>query len=52
MYLQSVSKRIYSVETTYGINSVISNLMTFVENAETRQFLFLVVLILSWLTCS
>jgi hypothetical protein len=26
---------IYSVETTYGINSVISKLMTFVENAET-----------------
>jgi hypothetical protein len=32
---------IYSVETTYGINSVMSKLMTFVENAETGQFLFL-----------
>jgi hypothetical protein len=29
---------IYSVETTYGINSVISKLTTFVENAETGQF--------------
>jgi hypothetical protein len=28
-------KYIYSVETTYGINSVKSILMTFVENAET-----------------
>jgi hypothetical protein len=36
-----------SVETIYGINSVISKLMTFVENAETGQFLFLIVLILS-----
>jgi hypothetical protein len=26
---------IYSVEITYGINSVISKLMTFAENAET-----------------
>jgi hypothetical protein len=43
---------LYSVETTYGINSVISKLMTFVENAETGQFLFLIVLILSWFTCS
>jgi hypothetical protein len=42
---------IYSVETTYGINSVISKLMTFVENAETGQFLFLIV-ILSCFTCS
>jgi hypothetical protein len=25
----------YSLETTYGINSVISKLMTIVENAET-----------------
>jgi hypothetical protein len=32
------------VETTYAINSVISKLMTFVENAETGQFLFLMVL--------
>jgi hypothetical protein len=42
----------YSVETTYGINSVISKLMTFVENAETGQFLFLIVLILICFTCS
>jgi hypothetical protein len=42
----------YSVEITYGINSVISKLMTFVENAETRQFLFLIMLILSCFTCS
>jgi hypothetical protein len=37
----------YSVETIYGINSVISKLMTFVENAEIGQFLFMIVLILS-----
>jgi hypothetical protein len=43
---------IYSVETTYGINSVISKLMTFVKNAETGRFLFLMVLILSCFTCS
>jgi hypothetical protein len=43
---------IYSVETTNGINSVISKLMTFVENAEAGQFLFLIVLILSCFTCS
>jgi hypothetical protein len=43
---------IYSVEITYGINSIISKLMTFVENAETGQFLFLVILILSYFTCS
>jgi hypothetical protein len=43
---------IYSVEITYGINSVISKLMTFVENAETGQFLFLIMLILSYFTCS
>jgi hypothetical protein len=43
---------LYSVETTYGINSVISKLMTFIENAETGQFLFLIVLILSCFTCS
>jgi hypothetical protein len=30
----------YSVEITYGINSVISKLMTFVENTETGQFFF------------
>jgi hypothetical protein len=42
----------YSVEITYGINSVISKLMTFVENAETGQFLFLIMLILSYFTCS
>jgi hypothetical protein len=34
---------IYSVETTYGINSVISKLMTFVDNAETGQFLFMII---------
>jgi hypothetical protein len=44
--------RIYSVETTYRINSVISKRMTFVENAEIGQFLFLIVLILSYFTCS
>jgi hypothetical protein len=43
---------IYSVETTYGINSVISKQMTLVENAETGQFLFLMVLILSCFICS
>jgi hypothetical protein len=42
----------YSVEITYGVNSVISKLMTFVENAETGQFLFLIMLILSYFTCS
>jgi hypothetical protein len=45
----------YSVEityVTYGINSIISKLMTFVENAETGQFLFLGILILSYFTCS
>jgi hypothetical protein len=42
----------YGVETTYGLNSVISKLMTFVKNAETGQFLFLIILILSCLTCS
>jgi hypothetical protein len=31
---------LYSVETTYEINSVISKLMTFVENAETGQFFY------------
>jgi hypothetical protein len=41
----------YSVEITYGINSVISKLMTFAENAETGQFLFLIMLILSYFTC-
>jgi hypothetical protein len=43
---------IFSVEITYGINSIISKLMIFVENAETDQFLFLVILILSYFTCS
>jgi hypothetical protein len=43
---------LYSVETTYGINSVISKLMTFVKNAETGRFLFLMVLILSCFTYS
>jgi hypothetical protein len=43
---------LYSVETTYGINSVISKLMTFVKKGETNRFLFLMVLILSCFTCS
>jgi hypothetical protein len=47
-----VSKYIYSVETTYGINSVVSKLMIIVEIAETGQFLFLTMLILSYFTCS
>jgi abortive infection bacteriophage resistance protein len=38
---------IYSVEIT-----VISKLMTFAKNAETGQFLFLIMLILSYFTCS
>jgi hypothetical protein len=42
----------YSVETAYGIHSVISKLMTFVDNAETGQFLFMIMLILSSFTCS
>jgi hypothetical protein len=41
-----------SVEITYGINSVISKVMTFAENSETGQFLFLIMLILSYFTCS
>jgi hypothetical protein len=45
-------KILYSVETTYGINSVISKLMTFVDNAETGQFLFMIMPILSSFTCS
>jgi hypothetical protein len=44
--------KLYSVEITYGINSVISKLMIFAENAETGQFLFLIMLILSYFTCS
>jgi integrase len=43
---------LYSVETTYGINSVISKLVTFVKNAETGRFLFLMMLILSCFTCT
>jgi hypothetical protein len=43
---------LYSVEITYGINSVISKLMTFAENAETGRFLFLIMLILCYFTCS
>jgi hypothetical protein len=43
---------LYSVEITYGINSVISKLMTFAENAETGKFLFLIMLILSYFTFS
>jgi hypothetical protein len=50
--IMSQVRLIYSVEITYGINSVISKLMTFVENAETGQFLFLIMLILSYFTCS
>jgi hypothetical protein len=46
------SVKLYSVETTYGINSVISKLMTIVEITETGQFLFLIMLILSYFTCS
>jgi hypothetical protein len=38
--VQSNKIVIYSVETTYEINSVISKLMTFVENAETGQINF------------
>jgi hypothetical protein len=41
-----------SVEITYRINSVISKLMTFAENTETGQFLFLTMLILSYFTFS
>jgi hypothetical protein len=43
---------LYSVEIIYGINSVISKPMTFAENAETGRFLFLIMLILSYFTCS
>jgi membrane-anchored glycerophosphoryl diester phosphodiesterase (GDPDase) len=42
-----ITSCIYSVEITYGIKSVISKLMTFVENAETGQFLFFIMFILS-----
>jgi hypothetical protein len=48
----SISFLVYSVEITYGLNSVISKPMTFVENAETDQFLFLIMFILSYFTCS
>jgi hypothetical protein len=52
MYFQKHTE-LCSVETTYGINSVISKLMMiFVENAETGQFLFLIMLILSCFSCS
>jgi hypothetical protein len=45
-----ITGEVYSVETTYGINSVTSKLiMTFVENAETGQFLFPIMLILKLL---
>jgi regulator of replication initiation timing len=47
-----IRQLLYSVETTYGINSVISKLMTIVEITETGQFLFLIMLILSYFTCS
>jgi hypothetical protein len=30
----------YNVETTYGINSLISKLITFVKNAETVEIYF------------
>jgi hypothetical protein len=43
---------LYCVEITYGINSIITKLMTFAENAETGQFLFLIMLILSYFSCS
>jgi hypothetical protein len=44
---------LYNVETTYLWNKFIfAKLMTFVENAETGQFLFLIILILSCFTCS
>jgi hypothetical protein len=48
----SQPRRLHSVETTYGINSVVSKLMIIVEIAETGQFLFLTMLILSCFTCS
>jgi hypothetical protein len=51
-FMSIVNKHLYSVETTYGINSVISKIMTFVKNTETGQFLFLIVLIFSYFTCS
>jgi hypothetical protein len=44
--------KIYSVEITYGTNTVISKLMTPVENAETGQFLPLIMLTPSYFTCS
>jgi hypothetical protein len=37
--LKSTQSCLYSVETTYGINSVIPKIMTFVKNTETGQFL-------------
>jgi hypothetical protein len=37
-YVWQLRVNLYSVETTYGINSVIAKLMKFVENAETGQF--------------
>jgi hypothetical protein len=48
----SLLRILYSVETTYGINSVISKQMTFVKNAEKGRFLFLIMLILSYFICS
>jgi hypothetical protein len=38
----SISFLLYSVEITYGLNSVILKLITFVENAETGQQVFLI----------
>jgi hypothetical protein len=43
---------LYSVETAYGVNSVDSGLMTFVDDAETGQFLFVIVLVLGGFACS
>jgi uncharacterized membrane protein len=45
-------KIVYSVETSYGINSVISKIMTLVKNTEIGQFLFLIMFIFSCFTCS
>jgi hypothetical protein len=48
----AIYNALYCVEITYGINSVISKLMIFVEYAETGRFLFLIMFILSYSTCS
>jgi hypothetical protein len=44
--------QIFVVKKKYGINSVISGLVTFVEGAETGQFEFLIMFILVCFTCS